>query len=97
MHTSWGTADLIRGHGQQYGYFMSEHSNGDRVCGTFECRVATVSGQMVMEGSWKYTHGTGQFAGITGNGTFKGRMTSPTESETSFEGRYELKAGTKAA
>lgn len=96
-HTSCGTADLIRGHGRQEGYFMNEDANGDCACGTFECKVATVSGQVVMEGNWKYTHGTGQFTGITGNGTFRGRMTSPTESETSYEGRYELKAETKAA
>jgi uncharacterized cupin superfamily protein len=96
-HTSWGTADLTRGHGQQHGYFMNEASNGDRSCGTFECKVSTVNGLLTMEGSWTFTHGTGQYSGITGNGKFHGRMTSPTDSETSYEGSYQLKAGTRAA
>ncbi len=95
--TVCGTADLIRGNGQERGYFMNEHSNGDLDCGTYECKVSMVNGQMTMEGTWKYTHGTGQFNGITGNGTFKGRMTSPTDAETSYEGSYQLKAGIRAA
>ncbi len=96
-HTSWNTADLIRGNGHEHGYFMNEHSNGDRSCGTFESKITTVNGQIMAEGTWKFTHGTGQFNGITGNGNFKGRIISPTESEASFEGHYEVKAGTRAA
>ncbi len=95
--TSWSTADLIRGDGQERGHFMNEHANGDRDGGTYECKVSTVNGQITMEGTWKYTHGTGQFNGLTGNGTFKGRIISPTETEISFEGSYQLKAGTRAA
>jgi hypothetical protein len=56
-----------------------------------------VNGLLTMEGSWTFTHGTGQYSGITGNGKFHGRMTSPTDSETSYEGSYQLKAGTRAA
>jgi hypothetical protein len=96
-NTIWGTADLVRGHGHERGYFVNEHSNGDRDCGTYECKVSTVNGKITLEGTWKYTHGTGQFNGITGNGTFTGRLTSPTEAETSYEGDYQLKAGTRAA
>jgi hypothetical protein len=96
-HHAWGTADLIKGHGQQHGYFRQHVSNGDSASGTYECKVTTVNGQLTMEGTWKYTRGSGQFEGITGNGTFKGKMISPTEDETSFEGNYQMKAGTKAA
>ncbi len=97
-HITWGTADLIRGQGHERGYFMSEHSNGDCDCGTFECKVSTnANGLITVEGTWKFTHGTGQFTGITGNGSFKGRMISPTESESTYEGSYQLKAGTRAA
>ena len=95
--TSWGTSDLVRGHGQQQGYFMNEHANGDCACGTYECKVSTVNGHITMEGKWKYTHGTGQFDGITGNGTFKGHMTAHAETEMTFEGNYQLKSGTRAA
>ena len=76
--TYWGSSDLIRGNGQQRGYFVNEHPNGDCDYGTFEGEVSNVNGQITIEGTWKYTHGTGKFAGITGNGKFKGRMTSPT-------------------
>ena len=95
--TSWGTADLVQGHGQEHGYFMNEHASGDRACGTYECKISTVNGHVTMEGKWKYTHGTGQFDGITGNGTFKSHPTAHGEAETTFEGSYQLKAGTRAA
>jgi hypothetical protein len=96
-HTAWGTADLHNGSGHQHGYFVNEHANGDRSFGTYECNVSTANGQITMEGHWRFTNGTGHFAGISGNGTFNGRMTSPTASEASFDGSYQLKAGTKAA
>ena len=95
--SSWGTADLTRGAGKQHGYFVAEHSNGDQSCGTYECSVNTVNGQLTMEGRWQYTHGTGQFEGIQGNGTFKGRQLSPSTSEITFDGNYQLKSGTRAA
>ena len=31
----WGTADLIAGNGPQRGYFVNEHSDGDRDFGHF--------------------------------------------------------------
>jgi hypothetical protein len=43
-----------------------------------------------VEGKWQYTGGAGDFAGITGNGTFKTRLTSPTTVEGSWQGTYEL-------
>jgi hypothetical protein len=96
-HDAWGTADLTKGHGTQHGYFANEHAHGDRSCGSYEGKVSIVNGQLSMEGTWKYTHGTGQFSGITGNGKFKGRQTSMTETEVTFEGSYQLKSGTRAA
>ncbi len=95
--SSWSTADLINGNGHEHGYFVNQHANGDRETGTYEGKVSTVNNQISFEGTWKYTHGTGQFAGISGHGKFTGRMTSPNDSEVSFEGSYQLKAGTRAA
>jgi hypothetical protein len=43
-----------------------------------------------MEGTYKNIGGTGRLAGISGGGTYKGRITSPTEVETSWEGNYQL-------
>jgi hypothetical protein len=96
----WVTSDLIRGQGQQSGYFVNVHPNGDRDCGTFEGSVSmNASGQGTIEGTWKYTHGTGQFSGLSGNGKFKGKLNSPTEVDMSVEGSYQFAtgAGTRAA
>ncbi len=35
MVTYWGTMDLIQGFGPSRGYFVNEHPNGDRDCGTY--------------------------------------------------------------
>jgi hypothetical protein len=90
-------SDFTGGSGPQHGYFSNMHANGDRDFGTFEGRVKTAGGQTTLEGTWKYTNGTGEFAGITGGGTYKGRMTSPSELENNWEGKYELAAKARAA
>jgi hypothetical protein len=95
--TYWGTADLIAGNGPQHGYFVNEHADGDRDSGTFEGKIVTSGGEVTIEGTWKYTGGTGSFQGLTGGGTYKGRMTSPTEVENTWEGAYELAAKARAA
>ena len=95
--TYWGTADLVGGSGPQRGYFVDVHANGDRDIGTFEGKVKTAGGQVTIEGTWKYSDGTGQFKGLTGGGTYKGRMTSPTEVENTWEGTYQLAAKARVA
>lgn len=94
--TYWGHGDFIRGAGQQSGYFVDVHANGDRDFGAFEGKISITNNQVTIEGTWKYTHGTGKFEGITGNGTFKGVMVSPTETDMSWAGSYKL-AATRAA
>jgi hypothetical protein len=96
-HSSTGVADLIKGNGHEHGYFVNEHDNGDREGGSWEGNITSNGDQITFEGMWKYTHGTGQFAGISGSGRFHGRMISANESEVSFEGSYQLKSGTRAA
>lgn len=96
-HNSYSSADVTNGNGREHGYFVNEHANGDREGGSWEGTITTKEGNVSFEGSWKYTHGTGQFAGISGNGKFKGKMSSPSDSEVTFEGSYQLKAGSRAA
>jgi hypothetical protein len=86
----WGAADLIAGTGTQTGYFMNRHPNGDVDRGTFQGKITTAAGVVTMEGSWQYTGGTGTFSGITGGGTYKGRITSPTEVQVNWDGTYQL-------
>lgn len=90
-------SDLVGGNGTHRGYFVNVHPNGDRDIGTFEGKVKTAGGQVTIEGTWKYTDGTGQFKGITGGGTYKGRMTSPNEVENTWEGTYQLAARARVA
>lgn len=96
-HNSCSSADVKNGNGHEHGYFVNEHANGDREGGEYEGTITMKNDKLSFEGTWKYTHGTGQFAGISGNGRFKGHMISASESEVSFEGNYELKSGSRAA
>jgi len=57
---------------------------------------ATAQGLTTLEGTWRAISGTGKFKGMKAQGTYKGRMTSPSEVEMSWEGHYEL-AASKAA
>lgn len=93
----WGVLDLVEGNGTQRGYYVNQRPNGDRDCGTFEGKVTTVQGQTTLEGTWQAVTGTGKFQGVQAQGTYKGRMTSPSEVEMTWDGRYELAASARAA
>jgi hypothetical protein len=91
----WATTDAVGTQGLQRGYFVNDHGSAGLDRGTFEGNVSVVGGQAVVEGKWQYTGGEGSFAGITGGGTYKTKLTSPTTLEATWEGAYEL-AGTRA-
>src|SRR5206468_566091 len=86
----WGLTDVLDGKGTQTGYYTTDHGDADRDWGTFEGKVTTSGGQMAVEGSWKFTGGTGEFNGLAGGGTFKIKLTSPTDIDCSWQGTYEL-------
>ncbi|HVP49155.1 MAG TPA: hypothetical protein VMT32_21325 [Bryobacteraceae bacterium] len=88
--TYWGVTDVVDGQGTQRGYFENVHTSGDRDWGTFEGTVAAKGGQITVEGRYQNNGGTGKFNGLTGNGTFKTTMSSPTDVEASWQGAYEL-------
>ena len=87
-----GTADLIAGSGPQSGYFVNDHPEGDRDFGTFEGRIVTSGDEVTIEGTWKFTGGTGRFKGLRGGGTYKGRMISPVVVENTWHGQSEIAA-----
>jgi hypothetical protein len=93
--TYWGTTDVQAGNGTQRGYFINERPNGDRDWGTFEGTVATAATGATLEGTFTYTGGSGKFSGIAGNGTYRGRMTSPTQVEMDWKGTYQLAGARK--
>jgi hypothetical protein len=86
----WGVTDLLDGKGTQYGYYYEDHAGAGRDWGTFDAKVTTVGGGMIVEGTYKYAGGDGNYRGITGGGNFKCVMTSETELECSWEGNYKL-------
>ena len=88
--TYWGIADLTEGSGPQRGYFHNVHADGDQDWGSFDGKVTTSGQQTSIEGTWRYTGGTGKFHGISGSGTYKGRLTSPTEVTNDWVGEYQL-------
>ncbi|HXN46156.1 MAG TPA: hypothetical protein VN893_05910 [Bryobacteraceae bacterium] len=94
--TFWGTRDVQSGLGTERGYFLNEHAGGDRCWGTLEGTVAQTETSLTAEGTFRFTGGTGKFSGITGQGTYRGRMTSPITVETEWAGTYHV-AGTKTA
>jgi hypothetical protein len=88
----WGTADLVDGKGTQTGYFVDDHGADGRDWGTFEGQCSVAGGATTIEGTWRYTGGSGKFAGITGQGAFKSKLTPPVDVECSWQGVYELVA-----
>ena len=94
--TYWGTADLIAGSGPQRGYWINRRPSGETDWGTYEGRITTSGGQVTMEGTYKWTGGTGKFKGISGGGKYLGHFTSPVEVVNDWDGEYEL-AQAKAA
>lgn len=86
----WGTSDLVNGNGPQSGYWCNNHADGERDWGTFEGRITTSGQQVTMEGTYKWTGGTGKFKGISGGGTYKAHFPSPTDVVNNWEGEYTL-------
>jgi len=70
-------------------YHWAQSGTG-RDWGTFEARVTTVGGGMIVEGTFKFAGGDGEYRGITGGGRFKSVMKSETEIECTWDGDYEL-------
>ena len=95
--TYWGVSDVVAGNGSQRGYFLNEHPDGSRNWGTFDGKITTSDNKTTVEGIWQFSDGTGMFAGIKGQGTFTTRLTSPTDLQCTWEGRYELAASRQAA
>ena len=88
----WGATDVLNGQGSQRGYYCNTHPDGDTDFGAFEGKVTAKGNELSVEGTWKITGGTGKLSGVSGGGSFKTRMTSPTALECTWDGAYELGA-----
>ena len=88
--TYWGITDVVGGKGSQSGYFVNDHGADGRDWGTFEGKVAANGAEITVEGKYQFTGGNGKFKGLTGNGTFKTKMTSPRDVQATWQGSYAL-------
>lgn len=91
-----GSTDVVSGNGTQRGYWTTEDADGDLAGGTFEGRVTTFNGEVTTQGAYTILRGTGKFSGVSGSGTYRGRMTSPVGWEAKWEGAYQLGAARAA-
>jgi hypothetical protein len=83
-------ADLRQGNGPHQGY-TTEILGADTTVTGWQGKVTTTLGPdqrpvTRFEGSWSKVKGTGQYEGVTGAGSYKGRMTSPTEYTVEWSG-----------
>lgn len=88
-------SDCVAGTGTHRGYDVNIHPGGDKTFTRHEGVTRTVAmpseaPQTTFEGTWWCTGGTGKFAGITGRGTYRGRVT-PSGLAYAFEGEYEMR------
>ena len=88
--TSREIADLTQGNGPHQGY-ITEILGADTSVARWQGKVTTTLGPdqkpvTRFEGSWSKIKGTGQYEGVTGAGSYQGRMTSPTEYTIEWSG-----------
>jgi hypothetical protein len=88
-------ADNREGAGTMRGYRVSTHPGGGKTFMAIEGMTKTIMEQgsppkRTFGGKWWYTGGTGKLKGITGGGTFEGKITRAGVTYE-WEGEYELK------
>lgn len=88
-------SDLVKGNGTHQGYVTFSKGN-DTVIAKWKGNIATtVTADTVsnttFEGTFTYVHGTGKYANIKGDGTYKGTFKSETEYTADWEGKYFIK------
>jgi hypothetical protein len=88
-------SDYTAGTGTMRGYRVSTHPGGHKTFMAMEGLTKTVMKpggppKTTFGGKWWYTGGTGKLKGITGGGTFKGKVTKAGVTYE-WEGEYEVK------
>ena len=83
-------ADLTQGNGPHRGYITEIHG-ADTTVTRYQGKVVTTLGAdqkpiTRFEGTWSKLEGTGQYEGVTGAGSYKGRMISQTEYTVEWNG-----------
>lgn len=92
--TGTETLDRTGGEGTYRGYEVLTFEDGSTVVSQFEGRnmPGENAGQVQFEGTFRYVHGTGRFAGIEGSGRHEGinHVKSGAGGYYDFEGTYSV-------
>jgi hypothetical protein len=98
--TQVSLTELTQGSGPDQGYIV-ESKDGETSSTRYTGSVKTVPGPdgqplTTFEGTWTKLGGSGRYAGVTGAGRYRGRMTAPNASVIEWEGEIRLRqaAGT---
>jgi hypothetical protein len=88
------TADLAQGNGPHQGYAIFS-SGAERSVTQWQGKITTVLGPdkqpvTTFQGTWTKLNGTGRYAGVKGQGTYKGRMTGQKTYLVEWKGEIEL-------
>ncbi len=87
-------ADLTHGNGPHQGYVI--YSSGrDSAVNKWSGKITTVLGTdkqpvTTFEGTWNKLNGTGRYAGVTGEGMYRGRMTGQNTYLVEWKGEINL-------
>jgi hypothetical protein len=92
--TGFFFADYSGMTGANRGHEFVDHPGGDRTFDAFEGVSHGVmkpdgTWEATFEGTWRFTGGTGRYAGITGGGTFRGTRTA-SWADYQWECEYEV-------
>jgi hypothetical protein len=92
-------ADLAQGNGTHQGYTIFS-SGADTTVNKWSGKVTTTLGSdkqpvTSFEGRWSKVRGTGRYAGVTGQGTYRGHMTGKDTYEVTWTG--EIAVGRQSA
>jgi hypothetical protein len=90
-----GVSETTSGSGSHHGWQTAECANGDKTFSTYEGVTKVVPNpggrpDVTWSGTWRLTGGTGSFEGVTGRGTYNGRVTAE-GAMSDWEGERELK------
>jgi hypothetical protein len=89
-------ADLTQGNGAHQGY-TTEIQGADTSVARYQGKVTTTIGPdgkptTSFAGTWSKLRGTGRYADVTGSGSYKGGLTSPTEYTVDWSGEISTPA-----